>query len=158
MLPNRVRRQTSLQMQSIRHLGQRFGIGPEFVKFCLVGGLNTVTAIAIIWIAMKAGLGTYVSNAAGYAVGISLSYLLNAKWTFEQAGGFRLSQVGRFLAGVAAAYACNLAVVTAVCAMGINPYLAQLAGLPAYTLAFYVISRRFVFRETPATTDPLHRT
>ncbi|MFC3173960.1 GtrA family protein [Novosphingobium bradum] len=117
----------------------------QFLRFCMVGAVNTSCSLALIWSLMAAGVGKYRANLAGYAVGICISFLLNRSWTFRESGHFRLGQVARFMTAFLLAYLCNIAAIALSIELGINPYLAQITGIPAYTLSFYVLINRFVF-------------
>src|SRR5690606_26011676 len=57
---------------------------PPPVRFVLVGAANTLTGLLAIY-AMKFVLGFHdvLANLLGYAAGMSLSYWLNARWTFS---------------------------------------------------------------------------
>jgi putative flippase GtrA len=86
------------------------------------------------------------ANAAGYAVGLALSFGLNRNWVFRSTAPARVA-LFRFLIVFAAAYATNLVVVLAAAdGFGVNGYLAQTLGVCTYTALFYLGSRGFVFR------------
>ena len=48
------------------------------------------------------------------------------------------------------AYLCNLAAVLVAIRLGLNPYLAQVLGVPAYAIVCYLGARCFAFEEKPA--------
>jgi putative flippase GtrA len=112
----------------------------------MVGAINTVSGLITIylckWILQSADL---FANIYGYAVGLSVSFLLNRAWTFRHSGRMAAA-IPRFLAIFALAYASNLlAVLIALRALGMNSYLSQAVGVVPYTLIFYLGSRHFVF-------------
>ena len=55
----------------------------QFLRYSLVGLLNTALGLLVIWGLMLAGFGPYSANVAGYAVGLVLSFFLNRAWTFH---------------------------------------------------------------------------
>ena len=115
-------------------------------RFSVVGVVNTVIGLAVIYGALFAGLGDFAANALGYGVGLVLSFVLHRGWTF--AGRTRtLSRdaVGFGLAWVIA-YLANLAVIGAGRSQGLfeNPFV-QLVGVMVFAAAFYLLTSRLVF-------------
>ncbi len=122
----------------------------ELAKFLIVGALNTLIGLSCIYAAMGIlHLGFIASNALGYGFGILISFALNRAWTFGHSAPWRRS-FPKWLAVVGAAYACNLIAASfARWTLGVDPYIAQLFGVAAYTSASFLGARQFVF-STPA--------
>ena len=122
----------------------------QFVRFLLVGVLNTCVGLSVIFAAMGLlGLAEAPANAVGYAVGLCVSFVLNKRWTFTH-DGRALAAALRFLFAFAIAYGLNLATVLgAIAWFGLDPYLAQALGVPPYTISFFLLSRYVVFRPSP---------
>ncbi len=118
---------------------------PEIVRFCSVGLLNTAAGLVIIWLLMWFGVGVYAANLLGYGAGMVISFTLNRNWTFRQDKPTRSADILRFLLACAVSYGLNLMVVAGLLAVGFPAYPAQLAGLPAYTACFFLLSKYFVF-------------
>jgi putative flippase GtrA len=118
----------------------------RLAKFLLVGLANTTVGLAVILSAKSlAGADDVSANVAGYAVGLTLSFALNQRWTFGFRGDVRASLL-RFLAVFAVAYAANLvAVLSLIEVLSVNAYWAQVLGVIPYTLLFYVGSRWYAF-------------
>jgi len=112
----------------------------------LVGFANTMIGVAIIFAArLLAGVGDVAANAAGYAVGLAASFVLNKRWTFGFRGE-RLASLLRFLAVFAVAYGANLAtVMICIKVLNLNSLWSQALGIPPYTLLFYAGSRWYAF-------------
>ena len=125
---------------------QRMNLSWQFVRFVLVGLVNTFTGLSVIY-GMKAILaaGDVLANLVGYAIGLCVSFILNRTWTFRHEGHIAPAAV-KFLLVFAVAYVTNLTVVL-VCIhwIGLNSYLAQAMGIPPYTIVFFLLSRFFVF-------------
>jgi putative flippase GtrA len=122
----------------------------QFVRFVLVGVVNTVVGLACIF-AAKAwlGWGDLAANAGGYGVGLLTSFTLNRTWTFGDRGRVGPALL-RFLAAFALAYPANLATVFALRDfVQVDAYLAQAAGVVPYTILFFLASRAFVFLDGP---------
>lgn len=117
-----------------------------FWRFLAVGLVNTVVGLGTIFTA-KAFLGfdDLTANAAGYAVGLSLSFLLNKSWTFGFAGDARIALI-RFGLVFLVAYALNLsALFLLLRCTPIDAYLAHVIAIASYTAVFYLGSRHYAF-------------
>lgn len=116
-------------------------------RFALTGLANSAVGWAVIFGGLWAGLSGYAANAAGYAVGLMLSFTLNRGFVFGVRGEISGREVARFLAAFGVAYGCNLAVlVAAQSVLGADNPLAQLPAIAAYVVIFFLLSQRFVFR------------
>jgi putative flippase GtrA len=72
----------------------RHSIG-EFIKFALVGLLNTGVDVAIFFLLTWAGSPYVAAQAVSYSCGAANSYLLNKLWTFRSSG-LSYAEVVRF--------------------------------------------------------------
>ena len=54
-----------------------------FVRFFIVGVINTVVGTAVMFLLYWAGAGYWISSAANYIVGSIVSYFLNKYYTFK---------------------------------------------------------------------------
>jgi putative flippase GtrA len=120
--------------------------GRTGVRFAVVGVLNTVAALLVIY-TLKYVFATpdIAANLIGYAVGLTTSYTLNRRWTFDFRGPHR-DAIGRFVLVTLIAYGANLAsVYAAVSLFAMNSYVAQSVGVVPYTLISYFGSRFFAF-------------
>jgi putative flippase GtrA len=120
----------------------------QLAAFGLVGVANTAIGFGTIALAQNGlGLHPVAANVLGYAVGLSNSYIMNRAFTFRGAR-HSTGQALRFLAAFAIAYAINLGVLLAGLALAPEAALgAQAAAMVAYTLAFFALSKIYVFRE-----------
>lgn len=119
-------------------------------RYSLVGILNTLATLIVIY-GLKAGFGVgdYGANAAGYGVGLVISFVLNRAYTFGHDGAVSGAAI-RFLVAFAICYAINLGVVAVlVDGLGVNGYLAQPCGMLSFTVSFYILLRMHVFRPGP---------
>ncbi len=117
-------------------------------RFSIVGIVNSLLGLLVIFSAKLLGAGDVSANALGYAVGIVVSFTLNRHWTFGARGGAGDAFL-RFLLTVAAAYAANLCTVLLLIeGLGVNAYAAQACGVPVYTLCVYAGCRFFVFPQS----------
>lgn len=63
----------------------RHSIG-EFIKFALVGLLNTCVDVAIFFLLTRFAIPYVVAQVVSYSCGAANSYLLNKVWTFRSSG------------------------------------------------------------------------
>ncbi len=116
------------------------------VRFALVGVANTLLGLLVIYAAKwVAGLPDFPANLIGYFVGLTVSYFLNARWTFAFRGRHGAA-APRFVLVIVAGYLANIATVYALLGLAINSYIAQAAGIVPYTVVGYLGAEFFVFR------------
>ncbi len=120
----------------------------QLLRFAAVGVLNTAVGYAVIFACMYlVGWGVVVSNIAGYAVGLVVSYTLNRTFTFRSAAG-KKREIVRFLSIFMVAYLANIGVLMLLIDhLGMHKGWAQLAAGAVYTSLFYVLSKYYVFAE-----------
>lgn len=118
----------------------------EFFSFAVVGVVNTVLCLSVIWVLGWYGVGPYGSNMAGYAVGLTNSFLMNRAFTFRSsAWGFGV--VVRFIGVFVAAYSVNIGVLSLGLHLGgAAVFLWQVGAMICYTLTFFTLSKMLVFQ------------
>nr|WP_225908183.1 GtrA family protein [Hyphomonas sediminis] len=116
------------------------------MRFAASGIANTCFGLAIIYLAMAAGVQYVFANMVGYAAGLGLSFALNRFWTFERRSGSAHKDIAPFLILALAAYGANLVTVIALIELiKINPAIAQLAGVATYAVINFAGMKYFVF-------------
>jgi putative flippase GtrA len=119
----------------------------KLLRFLMVGLANTALGLSVIYFAkLVLRLDDVVANAMGYALGLLASYALNSAWTFDYRGR-NVTAIGKFLAAFLISYGVNLLTVWCLIQASVNSYVAQAAGIPPYTLCFYLLCRLIVFRD-----------
>lgn len=119
----------------------------RLLRFGLTGLANSAVGWAVIFGGLWAGLGGLAANAAGYAVGLVLSFTLNRRFVFGVTGAVSAREVAKFLGAFAIAYGANVAVLLAAqTALGPDSALAQLPAIAVYVLIFFLLSQFVVFR------------
>jgi putative flippase GtrA len=116
----------------------------QFLKYLLVGGVNTVLAAAIIFGVQAAGATPVLANVIGYGVGVAVSFALNSKFTFRTAATRHAAM--RFLVVVLVSYLANLGVVLLVLRLTHAPYLSQLSGIPVYVIVGFIGNKYWALR------------
>jgi putative flippase GtrA len=118
------------------------------VRFALVGVANTLLGLLVIYAAKwLGGLPDLPANLLGYIVGLTVSYCLNARWTFAFRGHHAVA-APRFVLVIVVGYLANIATVYALLGLAINSYIAQAAGIIPYTVISYLGAALFAFRDT----------
>lgn len=119
----------------------------RLLRFLLTGLANSAVGWVVIFGGLWAGMSGIAANAAGYAVGLVLSFTLNRRFVFGASGAVSLGEVARFLAAFAVAYGANVAVLLgAQSVLGPDSALAQLPAIAAYVAIFFLLSQFVVFR------------
>ena len=121
------------------------------LRFLLTGVANTALGLlVIIACAQWLGWSPYAANAAGYAAGLALGFLLNRGWTFGDRQKVAAT-APRYVLAFAISYATNLAVLAVSLQMlGFPTVVAQSLALSSYTLMFFLLCRYFVFERSAA--------
>jgi putative flippase GtrA len=123
----------------------------RFLRFGLAGVANSMVGLGII-AALDLGLHVKpaIANAAGYAVGIALSFVLSRQFVFRSRQPARTA-APRFLVSAAIAFAVNqAALAVASHLLGGDPasrLAAQVCGMCSYTLTLFLLGRFWIFRE-----------
>ncbi len=132
----------------------------RFVKYCLVGVINTLVTLGVIFVCKSVfGWNLYLSNALGYVAGVVNSFLWNRAWVFRSHGRCRREAL-RFAAGFGACYGAQL---LAVWVMTQSPLgrmefdlgwfvlsgygVATLIGNVLYTLLNFLYNKLVTFRD-----------
>ena len=126
----------------------------KFIKFIIVGVINTIVGTAIMFGAYNLlGCSYWVSSAANYILASILSYVLNKKFTFEHEGNVAKSGV-RFVINIAACYliAYGIAKPFAIWMLSgssitIQENVAMFVGMCIFTGLNYFGQRFFVFKQ-----------
>lgn len=123
------------------------GLTGQIGRYAASGLVNTGLGLAVIFgLHLGAGLAIAPANAAGYAVGWTVSYVLNRSWVFGD-GAPALRTAPAFLLLVLAAFAGNLAIIYGLKSAGLPYGPAQLAGTAFYSIAVFLGARHVVFTE-----------
>lgn len=131
----------------------------EFIKFGLVGIMNTGVDFLVFTLLMLAGVQYMAAQVVSYAAGTLNSYVVNKLWTFKgqehgqgdgrkaKAGGFDRKEFIRFAGLNGATLLLSLLLLYGFkSGLGLNSFLAKLAVTGFTVLANYAGSKLWVFR------------
>lgn len=122
------------------------GLMAQSMRFAATGGLNTAIGFGVIVALLHAGANDFIANAAGYSVGLTISFLVNRRWTFAQKQTVSGNEILLFLAAFAISYAANLAVLIGARSMGLEGnWAVHLAGVMTYSLCFFALSKTVIY-------------
>ena len=116
----------------------------KLLKFSYVGVANTVIGYAVIFSALAAGFSPYISNLAGYCIGIICSFYLNKIFVFSD-GQSGVRAAPKYLIAFLISYSLNLFVLYIGEQVSFNIYAAQVVAGGAYFLSMFLLSKTWVF-------------
>ena len=132
----------------------------QLVKYLLVGVMNTIITLAVIFVCkIYLGINPYVSNALGYLAGLINSFMWNRKWVFRSNGKMSREAL-HFLCGFMVCYSVQFGVVWLLNQswFGSTRYMlpfgiiitgygvATLLGNVCYTLTNFIYNRVITFK------------
>lgn len=121
-------------------------VGTQVFRYLSAGVANTFIGVAAILLLQRAGLHYALSNFCGYVIGLLLSYFINKKWTFEEAGSVSIRQISVFLSVFICAFAVNIFTVSAMLyLLSANIYLAQVCGVMVFSVLNFLGMQKFAF-------------
>jgi putative flippase GtrA len=120
-----------------------------FLKYLMVGAVNTVAGFAIIVFCLEIlRFQPVAANAIGFAAGLVISFLLNRSFSFRSSVPIG-SGLTRFAAVAAAGYLVNLiALLIGENVLHLGTYPSQILGVSTYILVVFFASRKLVFGDS----------
>lgn len=128
-------------------MGEKF-IVIQFIKFSLVGVLNTAIHYAVFFALFKFfGIYYLLASGIGYFTGLVNSFILNRKWTFQKGKDSDWSEFLKFLLVNFGSLLVNLfSLKYSVLLTGIRPEFGQLAAICLSTAANFLGNKFWTFR------------
>jgi putative flippase GtrA len=118
----------------------------RFLKFLVVGVLNTTLSLAVIWVLMALGVSYKWANVVGYVAGLINSFVWNKQWVFRSNNNLFYEMAG-FGACFVVCYGVQFLLLSVMVEhLEWNEYLAQLLAMGAYTVLNFILNRLFTFR------------
>jgi putative flippase GtrA len=119
-------------------------VSKRFVRFLMVGALNSVVGYGIFAGLVFTGLMPEIALLIATMLGILFNFLTTGQLVFGRRHGRYLL---KFVAVYGAVYALNAAALRMMMSLSIPPLVAQLILLPVAALLTYVALRTLVFKE-----------
>jgi putative flippase GtrA len=117
----------------------------QFVRFLLVGTLNTGFSYLVYALLLLAGLHYAVANLGSVVLGIIFSFKTQGVLVFRDP---RNALFARFAASWIVIYGANVALIALFVRLGLNPYVAGLAVLPIIVPTSYLVQKILIFRKS----------
>nr|WP_254428503.1 GtrA family protein [Ruegeria atlantica] len=116
----------------------------SFMRFVLVGILNTAFGYILFAILSLSGLPPQIALVISFSVGVLWNFITHARLVFDSKG---LNRLPHYILSYVMVYAFNAFSLEGLLSLGLQPIIAQgLIVLPAAVLAFIAISRALTDR------------
>ena len=119
----------------------------QFLKFLVVGAVNTVFGYAVFAGLVLAGMPSVPALVVTYVVGVCFNFWTTRRFVFGQRG---YSSFGRFVAAYVVIYFFNLGVFKAWEATGAGPLWAQALSIPIVAVFSFLLFKLHVFKDRHA--------
>jgi len=117
------------------------------LRYGMVGLINTGVTAAVIFLLKLTGIHYALYTLAGYAVGITVSFFLNRRFTFRKQDGKAGNQLAKFLTvTISLLLLTQLLQYLLIDIAGINETIGVILGMVFYTGTGYILNRLFVFK------------
>jgi putative flippase GtrA len=119
----------------------------RFIRFGIVGVMNTLITIVSFWILSKIGVGYITANIISYLIGVVNSYFFNSRWVFK-VDSKKSSRGVRFLIINLIVLVINTGLlILFVDKVGLNKYIAQILVIGICMVLNYFLNRKWTFSE-----------
>jgi putative flippase GtrA len=124
----------------------------QLIKFALVGVMNTLISLGIIYLLMNLFHMDYrVSNVIGYLAGLINSFIWNRNWTFKSQG-HPVKEITLFILVFGISYGLQFLFLNfLVQIIELNPNLAQPTAMIVYTLINFILNKTITFQNKEKT-------
>ena len=126
----------------------------HFMRFALVGTLNTGFSYLIYAGFIFAGLGYQLANLLSLCIGILFSFKTQGHFVFNNRDNRLL---GRFIVSWIGIYFCVIFIIGQIISFGFNAYSAGALTLPFSVILSYLAQKYFVFRSSSLPTSAENR-
>lgn len=120
-------------------------VSNQFLRFILVGGLNTAFGVGVYCLAIFVGLPYYIATLLSNVLGVCFNFITTGNLVFRNSDP-RL--IFRFVGTYVIIYFVNTAVVKAFILLGLNSYWAGIIATPVVAVCSYSLLKFFVYRKS----------
>ena len=134
----------------------RPGAYTQFLKFALIGGVNTAIHYVVFIVFLKLVRIDYLlASSIGYCSGVLNSYYMNRRWTFAAATGSSILEFSQFVCVNVVALLVNLiSLKVLVTSFEIIPEFAQVIAIVFSTVCNFVGNKYWTFRSGTKNDSP----
>ncbi len=119
----------------------------QFVKFGIVGSINSILGLVIYWICIWIGTHYLVANATGFIITVAISYVLNNTFTFLPSDGARVSWSFKALLKVYVSYFFTGILINSVLLWFWNDYIGISENLSPILNLFVTVPINFLLNK-----------
>jgi putative flippase GtrA len=119
-------------------------VSNQFLRFILVGGLNTAFGVGVYCLAIFLGIPYYIATLLSNVLGVCFNFVTTGNLVFRN-NDPRL--IFRFVGAYVVIYFVNTAVVKAFILLGLNSYWAGILATPVVAVCSYSLLKYFVYRK-----------
>ena len=128
-------------LQRFRSLLSRI-LDDRFVRFLLIGMLNTCVGYAMYAALVLLGLDPVIALSISFCFGVGFNFLSTGRVVFSSTDVWRFP---RFVAAYSLVYVANLLLLKMLLSLGLHALAAQALLLPVIAVGTFVILKLFVF-------------
>ena len=119
-------------------------VSNQFLRFILVGGLNTAFGVGVYCLAIFLGIPYYIATLLSNVLGVCFNFITTGNLVLHN-NDPRL--IFRFVGAYVVIYFVNTAVVKAFILLGLNSYWAGILATPVVAVCSYSLLKYFVYRK-----------
>ena len=119
-------------------------VSSQFLRFILVGGLNTAFGVGVYCLAIYVGIPYYIATLLSNVLGVCFNFITTGNLVFRN-NNPRL--IFRFVMAYVLIYFINTAVVKVFILLGMIDYCAGILATPVVALCSYSLLKHFVYRK-----------
>lgn len=117
----------------------------RFIRFCIVGALNTTITFVVFTILRHFDVALYLSNVLSYVAGVINSFLWNRTWVYRSEGKTWYVEALLFLLFFGICYSVQLLVFKTALRF-LPEWLSQIIGMGTYSVTNFLLNRIFTFK------------
>ncbi len=119
----------------------------KFMKFGLIGILNTLLTIGSYMLFVYLGMNYIIANVIGYGIGVINSYYWNKNWVFQVSSNQRSIFVKFVVVNLITLVINTLALYILANYLDIHPYLAQIFATGFGLLINFFLNKKWTFEK-----------
>lgn len=124
-------------------------VSNQFLRFVLVGGLNTAFGVGVYCLAIFVGIPYYLATLLSNVLGVCFNFITTGNLVFRNNDPHLIF---RFVGAYIIIYVINTAIVKAFILFGMNSYWAGILATPIVAICSYSLLKHFVYRKQQTTT------
>ncbi|CUU68061.1 GtrA family protein [Campylobacter hyointestinalis subsp. hyointestinalis] len=118
----------------------------EITKFAIVGIINTIIGLTIIYVLIYLRFNDYTANLFGYVIGIFFSYILNKFYVFNNLrNNINFKEIIIFIIIFIFSYLMNIVILN-ISLNYFTSYVAQFFAIFVYTIFNFILNKFITFK------------